>query len=40
MENLEWCTNGENILHADRTGLRICAKGEKLMHQNLQKKSY
>ena len=31
-------TNGENILHADRTGLRICAKGEETYASNLQKK--
>lgn len=28
VENLEWCTRSENILHAHRTGLNIAAKGQ------------
>ncbi len=27
ISNLEWCTHSENIRHADRTGLRVMAKG-------------
>lgn len=32
INNLEWCTHKENSLHAHRTGLQVCAKGEK--HHN------
>ena len=28
LSNLEWNTRSENMRHADRTGLRICASGE------------
>lgn len=28
-ENLEWCTQSENMLHAYQTGLKIAHKGEK-----------
>jgi hypothetical protein len=32
INNLEWCTHQENSLHAHRTGLQVCKKGEK--HHN------
>jgi hypothetical protein len=35
IENLEWVDRRENIAHARRTGLLVCARGEKVTHSKL-----
>lgn len=35
IENLEWCTNSENIKHAFKTGLNVSLKGEKHIRAKL-----
>lgn len=36
ISNLEWCTGSENMQHADRTGLRKVAKGERVSSSKLR----
>lgn len=36
VENLEWCTQSDNVLHANRIGLCDTAKGERNIHSKLQ----
>lgn len=38
VENLEWCTQSENMLHAYRTGLQIPKKGEEKFNSKLTQK--
>ena len=38
LENLEWCTTSENVIHALRTGLKIPLKGENCKASKLTEK--
>lgn len=37
MTNLEWCTQGHNLRHAYRTGLKIPVRGEQSPHAKLSR---